>query len=58
MAKAAAPTFVSARQHRQRGGVEDMAFTWSDWQRGIEPWRFNVPTSHRGPPRRARPHRF
>ncbi len=22
-----------------------MAFTWSDWQRGIEPWRFNVPTS-------------
>ena len=35
--------FVSAR-HAQ-GGVEDMAFTWSDWQRGIEPWRFNVPTS-------------
>ena len=28
-----------------QGGVEDMAFTWSDWQRGIEPWRFNVPTS-------------
>jgi len=26
-------------------GVEDLAFTWSDWQRGIEPWRFNVPTS-------------
>ena len=25
--------------------VEDLAFTWSDWQRGIEPWRFNVPTS-------------
>lgn len=23
----------------------DMAFTWSDWMRGIEPWRFNVPTS-------------
>ena len=22
-----------------------MAFTWSDWHRGIEPWRFNVPTS-------------
>jgi hypothetical protein len=25
--------------------VDDLAFTWSDWQRGIEPWRFNVPTS-------------
>ena len=23
-----------------------MAFTWSSWQRGIEPWRFNVPTSN------------
>ena len=22
-----------------------MAFTWSNWQKGIEPWRFNVPTS-------------
>ncbi|KRA06845.1 alpha-2-macroglobulin [Acidovorax sp. Root568] len=36
--------FVSAR-HKGVDGVEDMAFTWSDWQRGIEPWRFNVPTS-------------
>ncbi|WP_050813914.1 MG2 domain-containing protein [Acidovorax sp. NO-1] len=36
--------FVSAR-HNGADGVEDMAFTWSDWQRGIEPWRFNVPTS-------------
>lgn len=35
--------FVSARA--QNGGIEDMAFTWSDWYRGIEPWRFNVPTS-------------
>ncbi len=35
--------FVSAR-HSDRG-VEDMAFAWSDWQRGIEPWRFNLPTS-------------
>ncbi len=35
--------FVSARM--TSGGVEDMAFTWSDWHRGIEPWRFNVPTS-------------
>ncbi|VTU17861.1 hypothetical protein RA8CHR_01609 [Variovorax sp. RA8] len=36
--------FVSARA-KDEGGVEDLAFTWSDWQRGIEPWRFNVPTS-------------
>ena len=36
--------FVSARS-KGADGVEDMAFTWSDWQRGIEPWRFNVPTS-------------
>nr|WP_245638589.1 MG2 domain-containing protein [Hydrogenophaga palleronii] len=35
--------FVSARL--QDGAVQDMAFTWSDWYRGIEPWRFNVPTS-------------
>lgn len=35
--------FVSARAENE--GAQDMAFTWSDWQRGIEPWRFNVPTS-------------
>ncbi|MDO8249903.1 MAG: MG2 domain-containing protein, partial [Rhodoferax sp.] len=35
--------FVSARA--KAGGVEDMSFTWSDWHKGIEPWRFNVPTS-------------
>ncbi|MCW5653832.1 MG2 domain-containing protein [Hydrogenophaga sp.] len=35
--------FVSARAND--GAVEDLAFTWSDWYRGIEPWRFNVPTS-------------
>ena len=35
--------FVSARA--TVAGVEDLAFTWSDWHRGIEPWRFNVPTS-------------
>jgi hypothetical protein len=49
--------FVSAR-HTGTDGVEDMAFTWSDWQRGIEPWRFNVPTSSEATPRRARPHHF
>lgn len=36
--------FVSARA-KDAGGVQDMAFTWSNWYRGIEPWRFNVPTS-------------
>jgi hypothetical protein len=41
--------FVSAR-HTGADGVEDMAFTWSDWQRGIEPWRFNVPTSSEARP--------
>ncbi len=35
--------FVSARH--ADNGIEDMSFTWSDWHRGIEPWRFNVPTS-------------
>ncbi|RYX97846.1 MAG: alpha-2-macroglobulin [Comamonadaceae bacterium] len=35
--------FVSARA--TQGGVEEMAFTWSDWHRGIESWRFNIPTS-------------
>ncbi|RLJ38809.1 alpha-2-macroglobulin [Acidovorax sp. 106] len=40
--------FVSARH--TEGGLEDMAFTWSDWQKGIEPWRFNVPTSSQPQP--------
>ena len=41
--------FVSARAPQASGDgrsmVDDMAFTWSDWNRGIEPWRFNLPTS-------------
>jgi hypothetical protein len=44
--------FVSARALQPAGesgkgkdSVEDMSFTWSDWHRGIEPWRFNLPTS-------------
>jgi hypothetical protein len=41
--------FVSAR-HQGADGVQDMSFTWSDWQRGIEPWRFNVPTSSEAAP--------
>ncbi|MCW5649699.1 MAG: alpha-2-macroglobulin [Ramlibacter sp.] len=47
--------FISARAKTPAAGhsgpaTDDMAFTWSDWYRGIEPWRFNVPTS-----REARP---
>jgi hypothetical protein len=30
---------------RDAQGVEDMTFAWSDWNRGIEAWRFNLPTS-------------
>ena len=41
--------FVSARAVQPagdgKGTVTDVAFTWSDWNRGIEPWRFNLPTS-------------
>lgn len=40
--------FVSARS--TVAGVEDLAFTWSDWHKGIEPWRFNVPTSRSAMP--------
>ena len=36
--------FISARATGV-DKVEELAFTWSDWQRGIEPWRFNLPTS-------------
>ncbi len=35
--------FVSARA--RDGGVEDMAFAWSGWNEGFEPWRFDLPTS-------------
>ena len=41
--------FVTARA-RDAQGVEDMAFTFSDWNRGIEPWRFNLPTSQEATP--------
>lgn len=40
--------FVSARARSQ--GVDDLAFTWSSWQRGFETWRFNVPTSSEAEP--------
>ena len=42
--------FVSARAPQPagdgKGVVEDLAFTWSDWSRGIESWRFKLPSSH------------
>ncbi|WP_342051714.1 MULTISPECIES: alpha-2-macroglobulin family protein [unclassified Cupriavidus] len=40
--------FASARiaaDHPQARGKADMAFVMSDWNRGIETWRFNVPTN-------------
>lgn len=46
--------FVSARATQAlpngQGMVEDLAFTWSDWNRGIESWRFGLPTSHAAQP--------
>ena len=36
--------FVSARKADAKG-VLDTAFVFSGWQKGIESWRFNVPTS-------------
>ena len=41
--------FVSAR-FKDAQGVQDLAFTWSNWTRGIEPWRFNLPTNHSAQP--------
>jgi hypothetical protein len=36
--------FVTARASGPGG--DDLAFVFSDWARGIEPWRFNLPQSH------------
>ena len=38
--------FVSARSNTSAG--EELAFVWSNWNKGIESWRFNVPTSSSG----------
>jgi alpha-2-macroglobulin len=39
--------FISARTGAADAkGVQDLAFTWSDWYKGIEPWRFNLSTSN------------
>lgn len=40
--------FVTARllaDHPAAYGQADFAFAWSGWNEGIEPWRFDVPTS-------------
>ena len=51
--RAACPTetglFVSARKGDAKGAV-DTAFVFSSWQRGIEAWRFNVPTGRGAEP--------
>ncbi|MCZ8076430.1 MAG: MG2 domain-containing protein [Paucibacter sp.] len=36
--------FVTAQKADAGGGAPDMAFVFSNWNRGIEPWRFNLPT--------------
>ena len=36
--------FVTAR-HADAGGRDDLSFVFSRWNRGIEPWRFNLPTA-------------
>jgi uncharacterized protein YfaS (alpha-2-macroglobulin family) len=48
--------FVSARARLPAASgaaadnTEELAFTWSDWYRGVEPWRFNLPTSREPQP--------
>src|SRR5690606_25749999 len=40
-------TYVSARiaaDHPMAHGAADFSFVFSDWNQGIESWRFNVPT--------------
>ena len=40
--------FVSARKAIDQGpykGQTDLAFAFTDWNKGVEPWRFNVPTA-------------
>ena len=37
--------FVTARKPTPKG-LTDTAFVFSSWQKGIEPWRFNVPISN------------
>ncbi len=41
--------FVSARKTDEQGRA-DMAFVWSNWNEGIESWRFHVQGSNRNEP--------
>ena len=42
--------FVTARKADDKGGHNDVAFVFSSWQKGIETWRFNVPTGRGAEP--------
>ena len=46
--------FVTARKADEAkgrsGGAADVSFVFSSWQKGIEPWRFNVPTGRGAEP--------
>ncbi|HWK83091.1 MAG TPA: MG2 domain-containing protein [Caldimonas sp.] len=46
--------FVTARKadegNGKSGGAVDVAFVFSSWQKGIEAWRFNVPTGRGAEP--------
>ena len=42
--------FVTARKADDKGGATDVAFVFSSWQKGIESWRFNVPTGRGAEP--------
>ncbi|HEY4068855.1 MAG TPA: MG2 domain-containing protein [Burkholderiaceae bacterium] len=48
--------FVSARKTDRSadksvgGGAVDMAFVFGSWNKGVEPWRFNLPVGGRGEP--------
>ncbi len=41
--------FVTARKTDPKG-IADLAFVFSSWQKGIESWRFNVPTGRGAEP--------
>lgn len=47
--------FVTARSQRA-GQPADFSFMFSSWDRGIEPWRFNVPVAWGGSERSVRAH--
>ncbi len=47
--------FVTAR-HTPSGQPEDFSFLFTSWNRGIETWRFNLPTSWSGSETTARAH--